>query len=100
MNQRSKIKILGKNYTIRTPESDIDPQELADFVDAKIQELAAGAPKASTLDMAVLAALNITLELFQARDRAREMEDTNKRLTEDWTTRTSGLVEQVKTALS
>ena len=100
MNQRSKIKIHGKTYTIRTPDSDIDPQELADYVDTKMQEMISGAPKASTLDMAVLTALNITLQLFQTQERLKVLEEAHTRQTKDWTERCSGLAEQVKTALS
>ncbi len=72
------VKIFGKSYTVKGSDPE-GLQELADYVDSKMQELAS-ATKASPADLPVLAALNIAQELFEARQELgalaeeREME--------------------------
>ena len=46
----------------------MDLQELATFVDAKMKELAKAKASPSTMDLAVLAALNIAQELFELKN--------------------------------
>jgi cell division protein ZapA (FtsZ GTPase activity inhibitor) len=64
--QTTAIKILGKEYKLRT---DADPQHLQDvaaYVDRVLLEVRSTAP--DTQDAAILAALNIASELMLARE--------------------------------
>lgn len=69
-----RVEIYGSEYRIR---GDADPesiQEIAHYVDSKMREVSAETSLTSSLKVAILAALNITGELF------REREDRNKLL--------------------
>ncbi len=100
MTQRSKIKVYGKTYTIKTPQEDIDPQQLAEFVDAKMQELSTGSVKLSTLDLGVLTALNVAHELALTKQELDALKEDRENREEEWNQRVSSLVAQVKSGLS
>jgi cell division protein ZapA len=68
MTDKSQISVYGKTYNIKTDLSKVNPQDLADYVDQKMHELSSGKSKPSTIDLAILTALNIAGELFEARD--------------------------------
>ena len=78
MTEKSQINVYGKTYNIKTDLSKVDPQDLADYVDRKMHELSSGKNKPSTIDLAILTALNIAGELFEARD-ILEQEVTQKK---------------------
>lgn len=63
-----KVEIYGSEYRIR---GDADPdyiQEIAHYVDSKMSEVSEETSLASSLKVAILAALNIAGELFRERD--------------------------------
>jgi len=74
-----KVNIFGTEYPVK---GDADPEyikEVAAYVDGKMKEVARSLTVKSTTKVAVLAALNITDELFQSREsldaRDRELEE-------------------------
>jgi cell division protein ZapA len=74
MTDKNQITVYGKTYNIKTDLSKVNPQELADYVDEKMHELSSGKMKPSTIDLAILTALNIAGELFEIKEAAkREM---------------------------
>lgn len=60
------LKIFGREYNIKGDVSSSYMEEVACYVDSKFHELANTCT--SSLDMAILAALNIADELFQERE--------------------------------
>jgi len=65
------VDIGGQAYPIRT---DLDPAyvaRLAAYVDDRVRALAEATPSGDPMRLAVLAALNITDELFRCRDASR-----------------------------
>lgn len=65
MKQTVQVTILGQHYSVR---SEADPEEVrrvADFVNRRIEETHAAIRTANTLDVVVLALLNVTGELFE-----------------------------------
>ncbi len=100
MTQRSKIKIYGKTYTIKTPQGDIDPEQLAEFVDNKMQELSTGSVKLSTLDLGVLTALNVAHELALAKQELETLKEDHENQQKEWNQRVSSLVSEVKNGLA
>lgn len=67
MKNRVEVEILGNKYNLRT---DSDPnyiKEIADYLTEKLKEISQGSTVASTSDISILAALNITDELFKLR---------------------------------
>ena len=77
-----KVTIYGTEYPVRG-EADSDYiQEVASYVDGKMKEVAESLSVKSTTKVAILAALNITDELFQLRGSSEnDLEDFEDRLT-------------------
>ena len=70
------VEVHGQRYPIRTTLSEEYVQELAAFVDRKLELAAAASPSSDTLGLAVLTALNIADELFRARDQRVDEADS------------------------
>ena len=67
MSSSKKIQIYGKTYSLKSSSSEMDAEEVAGYVDSRMRELAAASSKTSTLDLAILAALNIAQELLELK---------------------------------
>jgi cell division protein ZapA len=66
-SQSYKVVIYNQTYSLR---SDHDPnyiQDLAEYVDKRMNEIARATMTVDSLRVAILAALQLTDELFQAR---------------------------------
>jgi cell division protein ZapA len=71
-----RVNIYGREYSIR---GEADPgyiAEIAHYLDMKMRQMTDNATVPSTSKVAILAALNITDELFQRDGRIRELEDS------------------------
>lgn len=71
MTDSSEITVYGKTYKIKADLASVNPQKLADFVNEKMHELSNGKPKPSTIDLAILTALNIAGELFEIKENSK-----------------------------
>ena len=67
MENRVTVNICGEEYTLVAEEAPSYMQKVGGYVDAKLSELLSAA-KVGRSDAAVLAAVNITDELFKARE--------------------------------
>ena len=67
MSNSKKIQIYGKTYSLKSSSSEVDAEEVAGYVDSRMRELATARSKTSTLDLAILAALNIAQELLELK---------------------------------
>ena len=67
MSSSKKFQIYGKTYSLKSSSSEVDAEEVAGYVDSKMRELATARSKTSTLDLAILAALNISQELLELK---------------------------------
>ena len=77
---RVELSLLGQTLTVRTEASPEYVRQLAAYLEDRVGELARGGIK-DTLAALTLAALDITDELFRAReDKARQDGDVNTRL--------------------
>ena len=76
-----KVNIYGTEYPVK---GDADPeyiQEVADYLDEKMREVGRSLTVKSSTKVAVLAALNITDELFRTRrDQQEQAEAFEERL--------------------
>ena len=67
------IKLLGQNYTIKTPANEEYINKVATYVNQKMQELKdSGMDSNQHLRIAVLACMNIADELLQQRNNSKE----------------------------
>jgi cell division protein ZapA len=74
-SQSYKVVIYNQTYNLR---SDHDPsyiQGLAEYVDQRMNEIARATMTVDSLRVAILAALQLTDELFQARKDLKQTED-------------------------
>jgi len=67
----AKIEIYGKSYNLKSSSDEIRVEEAAAYVDAKMHELAGVGKKPPSLDLAVLAALNIAQETLQLQKKTQ-----------------------------
>ena len=75
MANSKKIQIYGKTYSLKSSSSEVDAEEVAAYVDSRMKELANVRGKTSTLDLAILAALNIAQELMELKNQAGANEE-------------------------
>ena len=75
MANSKKIQIYGKTYSLKSSSSEVDAEEVAAYVDSRMKELANVRGKTSTLDLAMLASLNIAQELMELKNQAGAKEE-------------------------
>ena len=68
-----RVSILGEEYTIRTEASVEHTRQVAEHVDRIIRRVLASGSVVETHKAAILAALQITDELFRAREEADDV---------------------------
>jgi len=93
MASGTQVKIFGKSYTVKGADPD-GMQELANFVDSKMQELAS-ATKATPADLPVLTALNIAQDLFELKQELETLKEESEIVQGGWEERISQLVERL-----
>lgn len=77
-----KVNILGGEYTLRTETTPEHARAVAAYVDEAISELQSGA-KVESHKAAILAALRIAGELFEARDEAARLAESMRELSDE-----------------
>ena len=80
MKQSVQIKILGREYTLRSQQSPEQVQRVADFVEERLAEMAA-ARAVDTRDLTVLTLLNLAGQHLQLLDEnAQQRQQLDSRL--------------------
>jgi cell division protein ZapA len=69
-----KVSLAGQKVSLRTDAKPRYIKELADYVNSKIDQAKASQRIATTQSLALLAALTIADELFQAREDKEQLE--------------------------
>ncbi len=69
---RVKVVIAGEEYTVKGEADSEIITQIAEYVNLKINELGFGATSRERYKTAILAAVNITGELFESRKRFNE----------------------------
>lgn len=80
--QAVHVEIFGQTYAVQAGAETGYVEQLAAFVDAQMREVSRGAGAVDSVRIAVLAALNIADELFQAKARLQGVDEQVKRRTE------------------
>ena len=68
-----KVKIYGKEYTVKGQADSTYIGSVAEYVDGKMKEVDESVPFESSLRVAILAAMNITDELFALKKEGDEI---------------------------
>jgi cell division protein ZapA len=66
MKNLIRVEILGREYTVKSDEGEERVKAIADYVNRKIKEVSESGQTVSTLNLAILAALNIANDYFKA----------------------------------
>jgi cell division protein ZapA len=74
-SQSYKVVIYNQTYSLRSQHDPEYIHELAEYVDKRMNEIARATMTVDSLRVAILAALQIADELYQARKDMRETED-------------------------
>ena len=68
MSSKVRVSIFGNTYTIQGDASPEYIDSLSRYLNAKMEEVADAIPSANSMQLAILAALNIADEYFQLKD--------------------------------
>lgn len=74
MTRTIEVEIYGQRYALRGEADDDYVKRVAAYVDEQMRKLAQGMKTATLAKLAVLAAINITHQLFQAERRLEQGE--------------------------
>jgi len=66
-----EIKVLGQTYTVKTDSDENHMQEVAQYVNEKGDEILRKTKSVSSLNVAILTALNIADDLLKEKERNR-----------------------------
>lgn len=72
--EKVQVKIFGEVYTLRGEAEPKYANELAQYVDQKMQEISSKSPATHSSKVAILAAINIAHEYFQCHRKKKEQE--------------------------
>jgi len=75
---KTVVRIAGKEYYVRSIESDEYIQRLALYLDKKMGKILESSNKLSTSMAAVLTALNVTDDFFKSREKVVSLEEELK----------------------
>ena len=68
MKKAIEVSILGQKFQIKSDNSDTYVTKVAEVVDQKMQDVLQSTKSVSSLNVAILAAMNITDEYLKMRD--------------------------------
>jgi len=79
----AKVSILGDEYSIRSDASPEQTRAVAEYVDKVIRQIMSGSQMVESHKAAILAALSITGELFEAREGGHALAGSMQKLSNE-----------------
>jgi len=76
MKNQVRVEILGREYTIRSDEGEERVKKIAQYVDQKLKKISESSRPASTLNAAILAAMDIANDYFEALEGRTHLHHT------------------------
>lgn len=73
MEKLVEVNIFGQAYTVKTDADKEYIQKIAEYVDKKMDEIVRNTKTVSTLNTAILAALNIADDFFKEMEKREEL---------------------------
>ncbi len=71
--RHAKIKILGREFSIRTDGNEQYVKEIVDYVNRAAREVMTSGSRVTTLDVMIKTAVKIAEELFQIKEENRQI---------------------------
>lgn len=73
MKKASEIRIFGHRLLVRSNENEEHLRRVEEYLNTKIEEVRENTKAVSSLDVALLAALNITGEVIKTKEMLQEL---------------------------
>lgn len=83
MKKTTEISIMGQKILIKSDSDEEYVQKIAGFVDQKVQEVMQSTKSVASLNVAILAAMNIADEYFKVHRERREKFDQAEKKIQD-----------------
>ncbi|MBN1283188.1 MAG: cell division protein ZapA [Proteobacteria bacterium] len=81
MKKTTEISIMGQKFMVKSESNDDYVRRIAGFVDQKIEEVMQSTKSVASLNVAILAAMNIADEYFKfKKDRDDRIEKAEKKI--------------------
>lgn len=77
-----ELRILGQRLQVKSDEDESSVRAVESYLSEKIEVVRGGSKAVATLDLALLAALNITGELIKAREKLQDVEKKSAELSQ------------------
>ncbi len=77
-----ELRILGQRLVVRSDEDKNYVRDVEGYLSGKIEEVRQNSKVVATLDLALLAALNVTGELLKAKEKLESIERKSGELTQ------------------
>jgi cell division protein ZapA len=71
-----RVEILGREYTVKSDEGEERVRKIAEYVNRKIKEVSESSQTVSTLNLAILAAMNIANDYLEAMEDQKDFFQT------------------------
>jgi cell division protein ZapA (FtsZ GTPase activity inhibitor) len=82
MKQPVDVEIMGHRITVASDDGEAHVRQIAAIVDVQMRQLASGQSPGSTLQLALLTALNLASECWKLQVEQKQLEKTINRLSE------------------
>lgn len=82
-DRKVEVRIYGQDYTVSGERDEQTIIEIAEYVDAKMREIARFFSGGSQGSLAVLAAVNIADEYFESKEKIAELEKAKEQMEKD-----------------
>ena len=89
MKKNYDLTVLNHKFTLKSDSDEKQVKRVADYVNKKMNEIVGGNKAISTLNVAILAALNIADDFFKMRETRDEM-------VKSWVGQLEGCLSQLK----
>ena len=73
MKNSVQVEILGKEFTVKSENDESYVKEIADYVNRKMEEVLKDTRTVATVNVVLLAALNIADEYFRIKEQHQEL---------------------------
>ena len=90
-----QVEIFGQTYSLRADADEAHVRKVADLVDLKMREVANGSHAVSTLQIAVLAAMDLASDMLQQQNGEVHLHEQVERRTGALLARIEELVSEV-----
>jgi cell division protein ZapA len=91
-----RVEILGREYTLKSDEGEERVRRIAEYLNEKLKKISENTKTLSTLNLAILAAMDITNEYFQVLDGQDDLSRKVKKIEQ----KTGRLIEMIDSKIN